>query len=126
MKTERHHMHKTYLSRTFPWGLHLRNGHRLLCSDGKIRAAELAPTADTFFSIPARVRVNGRTISGYATTDKTSDCDDRNGVYTFRHHDKHADALPEWPSPYAKDPTDHAARKDAILRQAPTTTPNEE
>ena len=41
---------KTSLSQTYPWGFFRRIGHRLLCADGVIRAAELAQCADTFFS----------------------------------------------------------------------------
>ena len=33
---------KTHVSRSYPWGLHPRNGHRLLCADGVIRSAEMA------------------------------------------------------------------------------------
>ena len=35
---------KTFTEQSFPWGLYHRTGHRLLCSDGKVRAAELAQT----------------------------------------------------------------------------------
>lgn len=43
---------------------------RALCSDGIARSARLSPMgADTFFSIPARVSVKGRTISGYVTRE---------------------------------------------------------
>lgn len=58
----------TSLVQTYPWGLY--TGGRALCSDGKVRAlARIAQTADTFFSIPAAVKVNGRTVSGYVTCE---------------------------------------------------------
>ena len=50
------------------WGLPLRQGSKVLCSDGKIRSlVRLAITHDTFFSIPCAVKVKGKTIAGYAT-----------------------------------------------------------
>ena len=84
----------TSVRQTYPWGLFTRNGHRLLCSDGIIRAAELAPTADTFFSVPAKVRVCGKWVSGYYTTEEN---EAGTRVHTFRRHTCHADKLPEWP-----------------------------
>ena len=92
---------KTFLSQSYPWGLFRRTGHRLLCADGSIRAAELAQCADTFFSIPASVRINGKRISGYAT------CDEVDGVrvHTFRPFDKHKPACPAlaWPACYSEE-----------------------
>jgi hypothetical protein len=94
---------KTFFKQSMPWGLFHRSGHRLLCADGTIRAAELAQTADTFFSIPASVRINGKRISGYATTDETEGV----RVHTFRPHDKHKEAFPSlaWPASYSEENT---------------------
>ena len=36
-----------------------------LCSDGKRRYARLTSHPDTFFSIPAQVKVKGKTVSGF-------------------------------------------------------------
>lgn len=61
----------TSLTQSYPWGMY-RSG-RALCSDGKVRAlARIAPTADTFFSVPASVKVAGRTVSGYVTVQTMS------------------------------------------------------
>lgn len=92
-------MNKTYVSQTFPWGLFKRQGHRLLCSDGTIRAARLASTPDTFFSIPASISIKSKTVSGYATTE------DYNGerIFCFRHHTQHNDKLPAWPQHHSKE-----------------------
>ena len=61
----------TELVRSFPWGCY--HGGRALCSDGKVRAlARIASTADTFFSVPAAVKVAGRTVSGYVTVECVS------------------------------------------------------
>lgn len=58
----------TELRSSYPWGLYV--GGRALCSDGKVRAlSRIAQTADTFFSVPASVKVDGRTVSGYVTTE---------------------------------------------------------
>lgn len=44
----------------------------VLCSDGKIRAtSRLGEAADTFFSVPAAVKVNGKTVSGFIMIDDT-------------------------------------------------------
>lgn len=40
---------------------------RALCQDGKRRTAWISGEADTYFSIPARVKVHGRTVSGFVT-----------------------------------------------------------
>lgn len=94
---------KTYTRQTYPWGLYARNGHRALCSDGQIRAVEMSPTADTFFSIPARCRVSGRWVSGYVTTDERES--DNARIYTFRHHTNQTPPapLPEWPDSYTPE-----------------------
>jgi len=87
---------KTHVSRSYPWGLHPRNGHRLLCSDGIIRAAEMSETADTYFSVPASIRINGKRISGYATCERDSKW--KHEVWAFRHHTNQEAPLPKWPS----------------------------
>ncbi len=69
-----------------------KHGHRLLCSDGKIRSAELAGEADTWFSIGARIRMNGKWVTGYATVDEHGSL----YVHVFRQHDGKTE-LPEWP-----------------------------
>lgn len=98
MKQKRH-LGKTYVSQSFPWGLYARNGHRLLCGDGIIRAAELAESADTFFSVPARVRVRGKWVSGYMTTEENENGE---SVYAFRSNDCHYDAIPQWPKRFTE------------------------
>jgi hypothetical protein len=71
MKTTRRYANGTCLEQSMPWGLY--HGGRVLCSDGKVRAlARIAQTADTFFSVPAAVRVRGRTVSGYVTISTIS------------------------------------------------------
>lgn len=93
-----------------PWGLCLRNGHRLLCADGVIRAASMSQTADTFFSLPASIRVNGKTVTGYCATAQNYQ---GQAVYTFRHHDGQQDKFPHtWPSSI-----DRAAH-DALIQSA--------
>jgi len=90
---------KTFVKQTYPWGLFTKNGHRLLCSDGVIRAATLASTADTFFSVPASIRVKGKYITGYYTTDEY----DGKRINIFRHHTVHSDKLPKWPESFSKE-----------------------
>lgn len=87
MNIERRTLGKTYITRFMPWGLNRRHGHRVLCADGIIRACTLAETADTFFSTPASIRVKGKTISGYVTTESHDGLDSgENPVWAFRAH----------------------------------------
>jgi len=72
-----------------------------MCSDGRVRTIKrMAQTADTFFSVPASVRVRGRTVAGYVTTEtvqglSTATDDDPEIVrfiaYTYR---KNGELLP--------------------------------
>lgn len=55
----------TSLTSRAPWGIFVRA--RALCPDGKVRACKPAITADSFFSIPARVSYKGKTVSGFIT-----------------------------------------------------------
>lgn len=82
-----------------PWGIHI--SARVLCSDGKVRTtARIAATADSFFSIPAAVRVQGRTVSGYVTIETaegftTETGHDRSVVkFVSYEHGKNAHLLP--------------------------------
>lgn len=64
---------RTGLVYRMPFGIFQRSGSRVLCGDGKIRSlAYLAKTADTFYSVPAAVRIGGRYVSGYVTTFEAS------------------------------------------------------
>jgi hypothetical protein len=58
----------TFLIVSYPWGVY--HGGRALCSDGQARQLKrIAETADTFFSVPASVRVKGKTVAGYVTVE---------------------------------------------------------
>jgi hypothetical protein len=89
----------THVRQSFPFGLYTRTGHRLLCADGQVRAAVLASTADTFFSVPASVRLQGRTLSGYMTVEEAGEA----RAYAFRHHTQHNDLLPGWPARFTPE-----------------------
>ena len=88
---------QTYISKSQPWGLFARYGHRVLCSDGVIRACRMASTPDTFFSIPASIKINNKTVSGYVTTREQFN----QVVYCFRQHSIHNDKLPNWPEDWS-------------------------
>lgn len=47
-----------------------------LCPDGKRRVAILSGVPDTLFSIPARVKAYGKTVSGFVTWRETDGKDD--------------------------------------------------
>lgn len=97
---EKRFLGKTYVSQSSPWGLYTRNGHRLLCGDGVIRAAELAQTADSFFSVPASIRIKGKTVSGYMTGEENEKGE---SVYAFRSHDCHYDKVAKWPDSFTSE-----------------------
>ena len=63
-----------------------------LCSDGRVRRALILRDADTFFTTPARVKVCGRTITGFVWRD-------REGTVGFTPDRWRANAhmLPRWP-----------------------------
>lgn len=63
---------------------------RALCSDGVVRRLRFANGGipDTLFSIPARVHVGKRTVSGFASVDGTV------VTFTAYRYGKNADALP--------------------------------
>lgn len=43
---------------------------RALCADGKVRAVQFSSgIADTFFSVPASVKVRGKRVSGFVTVE---------------------------------------------------------
>lgn len=61
---------------------------RAICSDGTVRTVRLSPLgADTFFSIPGRVSVRGKTVSGYLTRETadgwTTETDGDPAVWKF-------------------------------------------
>ena len=47
------------------WGPRFYSVKYALCNDGKRRTAYITGDADTFFSTPARVKVAGKTVSGF-------------------------------------------------------------
>lgn len=95
-------MEKTHINFTQPWGLIRRNGNRILCADGIIRAAELSQCADTFFSIPASIRIKGKRISGYASSDESQG----QRVYTFHAHTCHNRTDLAWPETWSEARTE--------------------
>ena len=103
---------RTRINYTYPWGLIQRNGNRLLCADGNIRAAELAQCPDTFFSIPAHIRIKGKRIEGYASTDESQG----ERVYTFHAMDTEREAFPflTWPD---RSTEESQKALDAILEK---------
>lgn len=89
--THRHTMEDgTYLESFGPWNIPVRA--LVTCSDGKRRIARTAQSADTWFSLPARVSVKGKTVSGYVTSD--SDADPQGYVFIAYTYGKNYTALP--------------------------------
>ena len=69
-----HYAHNTSITVMRPWSTYIRA--RALCPDGKVRSIKLAITADTFFSVPARLSYRGTTVSGFMSMGQTpyKDC----------------------------------------------------
>ena len=60
------------LVRYGPWQ-QTRACKRALCSDGRRRYATITSEPDTFFSIPASVKVRGKRVSGFITGRESED-----------------------------------------------------
>lgn len=96
------------MSVCYPWGLMRHQGSRLLCADGKIRAAAyLASTPDTFFSTPAAVKIAGKRISGFMTLTESFvppkfDRVRRAFVFVPNADDKN-NTLPKWPGSFSQE-----------------------
>jgi hypothetical protein len=89
----------THLVVEYPFGWY-RAG-RAICSDGRTRTLKrIALTADTFFSTPAAVTVNGRTVSGYITVETLDGYTTATGAdpavvkFVANSYGANADALP--------------------------------
>lgn len=68
MSETRKYSNGTSLIVCMPWSTFV--GGKALCSDGKVRTIKrIAATADTFYSIPASVTVDGKTVAGYVGVD---------------------------------------------------------
>lgn len=91
----------TYVVNQLPWGLFV--SAKALCSDGKVRTvSRIAQTADTFFSIPASIRVKGKTVAGYITFGTASglstatESDPARVEFHAYGYRKNGGMLPEW------------------------------
>lgn len=60
------------------------------CSDGKRRTTCRVSTPDTFFSVPAAVRVKGKTVAGFLT------CEEDGWKFTANQYGKNGAMLPRW------------------------------
>lgn len=111
----------TSVSQEFPWGTFVTA--TVLCSDGIVRnVSRIANTADTFFSIPAAVKVKGRTVSGYVTMETltgssiaspTASDDPTCVKFVAYTYGKNADALPE--GTYTVPATETATETSGIV-----------
>ena len=64
----------TYVSMLPGYG-YAKYGHRVQCDDGIVRSVTLASIPDTFFSVAAKCRMNGRMVVGFVTHE--------DGVWAF-------------------------------------------
>jgi hypothetical protein len=55
-----------------PWQIAVAVTHAL-CEDGRRRYAKITAQPDTFFSIPAQVKVQGKSVSGFITGRERED-----------------------------------------------------
>ena len=87
----------TSLTVTSNWGVNVKC--RALCADGKVRRCSyIAPAADTFFSIRASVRIQGKTVTGFVTSAEASGEYEGERYLEFRRHTTQPNAhlLPVW------------------------------
>ncbi len=63
MPERRNYARKTWTETYRPWGIFTRA--RALCPDGRLRVVKLRITADTYFSVPARLSYKGKSVTGY-------------------------------------------------------------
>lgn len=72
----------------------------ILCSDGKQRLFTATAEADTFFTVPGVVKVNGVSVSGHAFHDSMVYHNDQypDGLWKFTAYQyrKNGHLLPEW------------------------------
>jgi hypothetical protein len=85
----------------------------VLCADGRVRRATITADPDTYFSVPARVSVRGRTVTGHIGIDTAPSARDlrdardsdaleyAEGYPSVRYfaaniYGANADALPSW------------------------------
>ena len=74
----------------------MRPGSRVkaLCADGIIRSALILRDADTFYSVPARVNVKGRSVTGHVYRVSEDDTLHFSPAAWL----SNANALPAWPT----------------------------
>jgi hypothetical protein len=91
------------------WNMQTGRKVKALCSDGKVRTATFTAEADTFFTVPARVSVNGRTVTGHVTGyNEIFDPGvpvpaGTEYLFTAYQYRRNADALPVWPKATLRD-----------------------
>jgi len=64
-------------------------GGKAMCPDGRVRTLKrIAMTADTFFSIPASVSYQGKTVAGFVSVDTLNDPNNvvKFTPYAYRKH----------------------------------------
>jgi|SRR6185312_7708056 len=64
----RYYAHDTWVRQLFPFGWYIAGA--AMCSDGKVRKLmRIGERADSFFSVPASVKVKGKTVAGFVTVE---------------------------------------------------------
>jgi len=82
---------------------------RAVCPDGKVRAARIADQPSTAFSIPARVKARGKTVTGYVTGNKE---DDPKHPYLFCPYTYGLNWYAVYPDEYQPDGENYSAFSD--------------
>ena len=70
------------------------SSHAARCADGTTRQAVIVNVPDTFFAVPARVRVRGKTVTGFVYLHGLGD--DKQLRFTANQWGKNASLLPKW------------------------------
>lgn len=80
---------------TAPTSYAIGTRHAALCADGVTRSALVVNYPDTFFSVPARITVRGKTVTGFVCTVGIGE--EAHLTFSADSWRKNAACLPNWP-----------------------------
>lgn len=86
----------TYVTLDMPFGQIVKG--KALCSDGKLRTFSVTGMPYCMETLPARVSVKGRTVSGEIEFGQSMEGYGKRIVFHANQDGRNADLLPPWPS----------------------------
>ena len=85
----------TYVTLDMPFGQIVKG--KALCSDGKLRVFTVTGMPYCMATLPARVSVKGKTVSGQIEFDRSEAGSGKRIVFHAYEDGRNADLLPPWP-----------------------------